>query len=73
MCTNCGTVDRYQFVSPKVLFYDRMHLLRRMSSYKLKYYVRKMILRSKTNLTWDQLDKVVKISEVIGNYQTDLQ
>ena len=50
LCTNCGTMDRYHFVSPKTSFYDRMHFLRGTSSYKLKHYVGKMILKSKKTL-----------------------
>ena len=70
-CTSCGTIDRYHYVGQKVFFYNKIHLISRMSSYKLKYYVRKMILKYNMDLTWNQLDKIVKISKVIGNYQTD--
>ena len=39
VCTKCGTIDRYHIIKPTFMFYDRMHLFRSKSSYKLKYYV----------------------------------
>ena len=39
VCTKCDTIDRYHKVKPTFMLYDRMHLFRSKSSYKLKYYV----------------------------------
>ena len=39
VCTKCGTIDRYHIIKSTFMFYNRMHLFRSKSSYKLKYYV----------------------------------